>query len=189
MTSGLIVVTEITLVALLLLMAFRVLALVRSAPAMDAAASHDVASLSLNRPQPFHNQHLLASDRAELTSRLHILAALQNRDSKTNGVCIHDAPPVVRAYAAAWLYGAAVALCEPRARCSEQLTELVAHIAKLKLGIEEEETCEVIATLTESSATLACYREGLEGAKFWQQHQHVSPEHSLHGAVTSNAFV
>ncbi|MBZ2168042.1 hypothetical protein [Marinobacter sp. F4216] len=188
MTGSVIVVTEIALVALLLLMTFRMLALVRSAPVAESALTNEIfhnAPYSL----PLSKQPLMAADRADLTSKLHVLAALQNRDSRIKALSIKDAPAMVRGFAASWLYGAAISLCEPRVRYSDELIDLVAHIGELKFGIEEQETYKAVATLTESGTALACYRGGLEGAKFWQRHHYVSPEFSLYGVLTNNAFI
>jgi len=63
-------------------------------------------------------------DRTELFTHLHILAGLQERDCRMSGLELNKAPEAVRAYAAAWLYGAGCALCSQSARHSDALAGL-----------------------------------------------------------------
>ncbi|WP_286222799.1 hypothetical protein [Marinobacter apostichopi] len=189
MTDGLILVTQVGLVALVLLMAFRMVALVRSAP-MDGLQSSRMEMPGLADPS---TSGLMppasAPDRTELFTQLHILAGLQERDCRIRGLDLAESSFAVRAYAAAWLYGAACTLCDRTLRHSDSLAGIVAHIASRKTGLKQSQALQAIATLTNSSAGLACFREGLDGAKFWQESHYVASQHSLYEAVTANAFI
>ncbi|MBW7469884.1 hypothetical protein QQF73_09500 [Marinobacter sp. M216] len=187
MTDGLVFVIQIGLVALVLLMAYRMFSLVRAAPLPESGSNQELG------PAPFigkqTTQPVTSSDRTELFTRLHILAGLQERDCRVNGLDLAKAPEAVRDYAAVWLYGAACALCDRSTRHSDSLAGLAAHIAQRKIGIRQPQALQAIATLSQSSALLACYRGGLEGAEFWRQHHYVTPASSLYEAITANAFI
>ncbi len=189
MTDGLILVTQVGLVALVLLMAFRMVTLVRSAPVDGLQGSHMKTPGIARRTSAGMLPPVSAPDRTELFTQLHILAGLQERDCRTRGLDLADSPAAVGAYAANWLYGAACALCEHSVRHSDSLAGIVAHIASRKTGLKQSQALQAIATLTNSSAGLACFREGLDGAKFWQQHHYVASQHSLYEAVTANSFI
>lgn len=189
MVDGLVVVTQIGLAALVMLMAFRMVVLVRTAPMPERAAGPSQTPAPVVRRTAASKQPVAAADRTELFSQLHILAGLQERDCRVNGLDLAQAPEAVRSFAATWLYGAACALSSKSSRHSDALAGMVAHIASRKIGLRQPEALQAIATLTQNSVRLACYRGGLEGAEFWQKHRYVSPAHSLYEAITANAFI
>lgn len=189
MIDGLVFVIQIGLAALVLLMAFRVNMLVRSAPLTESGSYPENVTDPVSRKNGPVPRSIAAPDRTELFTQLHILAGLQERDCRGKGLDLTAAPEAVRNYAASWLYGAACALCAPSTRHSEALAGLVAHLASRKIGITQPQALQAISTLTQSSVLLACYRGGLDGAEFWAQHHYVSPEHSLYEAITANAFI
>ncbi|MCM0612020.1 hypothetical protein KFJ24_05960 [Marinobacter sediminum] len=186
MMSGLVLVSQVGLLALVVLLGLRMLALARSQPLTTNpfTKGHSAFQKPL-RPA----RQMTAEDRTALYTQLHILAGLQERECRVNGIELKDAPEPVRSYAAAWLYGAACALCDQHSRHSEALEGMVSQIASRKTGIRQSHAVQAMATLTSSSALLACFRGGLEGAGFWQKHHHVSPRHSLYEAITTNAFI
>ena len=192
MADGLVFVIQIGLVALVLLMVFRMATLVRTHPLTESAATENALG---DRELPARIVPKTATvsitpvDRTELFTQLHILAGLQERDCRVNGLDLANAPEAVREYAAAWLYGAACALGSKSMRHSEALAGLAAHIANRKIGLRQPQALQAITTLTPSNVLLACYRGGLEGAEFWRQHHYVSPDHSLYEAITANAFI
>jgi hypothetical protein len=208
MTNSLIILLELGLFSLLLLLAFRVLSLNRSEPLMSAMPAEAHSSLNplanparerlarsqvdqVNRsfsepgpgPAPYY------PDKCELIPQLHILASLQARDCKQKELELETAHPAVREYAVCWLYGASCALGRPSKRNSEALAVLVSQFASRKIGIRQSDALAVILTLTRDSASLACFRSGIEGAEFWKTHHYVPREKSLFEAVTSNTFV
>ena len=186
--SGLILLTQAGLLALLFLLAFRVSALVRTEP---MAAGHPAPTTSFRERahEVARPSAAAAPDRTELITQLHILAGLQERDCRVRGLDLATAPEAVRGYAAAWLYGAACALCDRQARHTDRLAATVAHIISRKTGNRQTEALQAIATLTSSTVLLACYRSGLEGAEFWRYSHYVPPTSSLYEAITSNAFI
>ena len=129
------------------------------------------------------------SDRAQIITRLHILIGLQERDCRVNGLDLTTAPEAVKAYTAAWLYGAGCALSDKTLRHSETLAVIVAQITSRKTGIRQPEALQTISTLTADKTHLACFRAGLEGAEFWQYNHYVPPTSSLYEAITDNAFI
>ncbi len=189
MVDGLIVLTQAGLLALFLLLVFRMSVLVRAEPV------NYTASIDISEPHgfnPAHGQETSSrpvSDRAELITRLHILAGLQERDCRVNGLELSAAPEEVRAYAAVWLYGAGCALSDPSVRHSEALAGVVAQIASRKTGIPQPDAWQAISTLTGSPALLVCFRAGLEGSEFWRESHYVPPASSLYEAITANAFI
>jgi hypothetical protein len=199
MMSGLVLVILAGLVALVLLMAYRMLTLVRSEPWPAGSTGSDhpgfhVKSQVQNPSRPTQKtaatgRYSPSADRTELFTQLHILAGLQERDCRVNGLDLATAPEAVQGYATVWLYGAACALCQPTHRHTDGLGGLVAHIASRKTGGRQPQALQAIGTLTGSPVLLACFRHGLEGAEFWREHQHVPPRYSLYEAITTNAFI
>lgn len=199
MMSGLILITLMALIALVLLMGYRMITLVHSEPLSLSSAGVNSArqpvrspnrkASVLSRGKAKASQRVTSNDRTELLTHLHILAGLQERDCRVSGLEVVGGTEAVQAFATAWLYGAACALCEPSRRHSEALDAMVAHIASRKTGGRQSLAMQTIGSLTTSSILLACFRSGLEGAEFWQEHQYVPPRHSLYGAITNNAFI
>lgn len=192
MVYGLVALTQAGLLVLLAVLAWRMLALSRS-EALIAGAEHQstlpAPLMRKENPASETRKYPVSSNRTELFTHLHILAGLQERDCRISGLELSQAPQTVRAYAAVWLYGAACALCERSERNSDELAGLVAQIASRKTGIRQSEAVQTIATLTSCGVLLACFRAGLEGAEYWQNHQYVQPANSLYGAITANALV
>ncbi len=199
MISGLILVTLMGLIALVLLLGYRMVTLTHSEPlllhpvdaddtVLTALKPDQKASTITHRPS-ISGRSVALSDRTELLTGLHILAGLQERDCRVRGLELLGAPEAVQSYATAWLYGAACALCEPSLRHSDMLDGLVAHIASRKIGYRQPQALQTIGTLTSSSIFLACFRNGMEGAEFWKEHQHVPPRYSLYETITNNAFI
>lgn len=190
MIEGLVVLTQVGLLVLVVTLVWRMLILTRSEPLLATAADSQLLPVTRKEKPVVQKQKRLASaDRTELFTQLHILAGLQERDCRISGLQLNDAPETVRAYAAAWLYGAGCALCDQSERHSDSLAGLVAQIAARKTGIRQSEAVQAIATLTSCGVLLACFRAGLEGAEFWQSHQYVQPENSLYSAITANALI
>ncbi|MET4024804.1 hypothetical protein ABIE59_000309 [Marinobacter sp. MBR-99] len=200
MVNGLVVITQLGLVILMAMLALRMFSLSRQELLSQTGVMGNSAGLvrvSVSQdPIPERPAHPAAAsavvtspDKTELFTRLHILAALQERDCRVNGLALAEAPEVVRTYAVAWLYGAACALSPRTSRHSEALAGMVARIANRKTGIRQPVAIQVIATLTSSGESLACYRAGLEGAEFWTVHQFVPQASSLYEVVTGNAFI
>jgi len=206
MTSSLIILLELGLFSLLLLLAFRVLSLNRSEPLMPAIPAEGDSSLDplanparerLARSQAHQVNRSFSEpgptphypNKCELIPQLHILASLQARDCKQKELELETAHLAVREYAVCWLYGASCALSRPSRRNSEALAVLVSQFASRKIGIRQPDALAVISTLTRDSASLACFRSGIEGAEFWETHLYVPREKSLFEAVTSNTFV
>ncbi|WP_150913523.1 hypothetical protein [Marinobacter halotolerans] len=204
MLSSLIILLELGLFSLLLLLAFRVLSLNRSEPLVPAVSSEqprDQFQSASSRvtsgfrdydakiPSPGRSSAKHKLDRCELISQLHILASLQERDCKQQGLEIEAAHLAIREYAVCWLYGAACALSRPGSRNADSLAMTVSQFASRKVGIKQPDALVVISTLTRHSTFLACFRSGVEGAEFWQTHHFVPREKSLFDAITSNAFI
>jgi hypothetical protein len=202
MVNGLILLIQVGLLALLVLLAIRMITLVRSEPLATGhqsiwsgtepvEANHsELPSNTSEWPVEMRKPLVdAAPDRAELITRLHILAGLQERDCRGNGLELATAPEAVKAYAAAWLYGAGCALSDKSTRHSPALVGIVAQIASRKTGIRQPEAVQAITTLTASTVYLACFRAGLEGAEFWRHNHYVPPASSLYEAITANAFI
>jgi len=198
--NGLILFIQVGLLALLVLLALRMIALVRSEPitaghqelwsASSRTAGHDLPSGTSEWPVAVRKPVIeTPSDRAEIITRLHILAGLQERDCRVNGLDLTTAPEAVKAYAAAWLYGAGCALSDKNTRHSKPLAGIVAQITNRRTGLRQSEALQTISTLTTSTVHLACFRAGLEGAGFWQYNHYVPPVSSLYEAITANAFI
>lgn len=200
MTDSLVLLIEVGLLALLLLLAFRMLALVRTDP--FAAATATTASYPGPAPQTRAGQHASPGriaaddspassrlDKCGLISRLHILLSIQERDCREKGLDLDVSPDLVKEYAVAWLYGAACALCDRPQRHSDALVHLVSQLASRKTGLRQPQAVQSLSTLTGSATLLACFRYGVDGAEHWSKHRHVPPTNSLYGAVTSNAFI
>ncbi len=191
MVNGLVTATELGLVALVGVLAVRMIALSRGELLQLAGATAE-AGMPAYVTAPRRNTppaKITSSQGTELRTQLHILAGLQERDCREQGLLLADAPEAVRVYAAAWLYGAGCALSSKPVRHSEALAGMVARIVSRRTGIKQPEALQAISTLTSSSVLLACYRAGLEGAEHWQAHQFVPAGCSLYEAATSNAFI
>ncbi|KEF32403.1 hypothetical protein D777_01037 [Marinobacter nitratireducens] len=188
MAYALVLITQAGLVALLGVLALRMVALSRSEP-LAAASYQDASATAQYRWSGSQKAPVSTLDRTELFTQLHILAGLQERDCRVQGLNLAEAPELVRCYAAAWLYGAACSLCDKSVRHSESLIELVTYIANRKTGLAQSTASQAIQSIAASSMTLACFRGGLEGAEFWSRHHYVSPEQSLYQAITANAFI
>lgn len=195
MVNGLVAVTQAGLVILLGMLGVRMFSLIRHESTQQIGVMAGAGTLTAptctprpvarKEPTPAFNP----TDKTELFSRLHILAGLQERDCRVQGLMLSGAPEPVQECAAAWLYGAACALTPRSQRHTEALSGIVARIISRKIGTRQPEAIQAIATLTSSTLLLACYRAGLEGAEFWQVHQYVPARASLHEVVTSNAFI
>ena len=120
MIGSFIMLFEVGLIALLLLLFFRMLTLVRNDPFVPASVVTMVAGhpqsaqpplpeaqkkRSVAAPQP---SHTAPSDTCGLITQLHILLSLQDRDCREHGLVLETAPLAVREYAVVWLYGAAI---------------------------------------------------------------------------------
>ncbi|MBR9871987.1 MAG: hypothetical protein GYB26_12700 [Gammaproteobacteria bacterium] len=194
MVFSVVAVTQIGLLLLVGLLGVRMYSLSRRELAgpqgVISSSRSDCALVPGKRPRKqTKDKRPLALDRAELSSKLHILAGLQERDCQLKGLNLTEAPQAVRTYATAWLYGASCSLCPKVVRHSDGLAGMVAGIASRKTGMRQSEAIQTISTLTSSSILLACYRAGLEGAEFWEENHHVPEPSSLYEAVTSNAFI
>lgn len=198
MTTSIVLLIEVALIALLLLLAFRMLTLVRHDPFVPAAptAHPEFASPAPVRqpigPNRVGAGHSLASrglDKCGLITQLHILLSIQERDCREKGLELDTAPDAVKEYVTAWLYGAACALCDKSQRHSGALVNLVSQLASRKIGLQQPEAVQALSTLTGSAALLACFRYGVDGAEYWSEHRYVLRDHSLYSAITSNAFV
>ncbi len=201
MVNGLILLVQLGLLALLVLLAVKMISLMRAEPLAaghqeDWAGNHPGTHQS--EPASRHSEWPVAvrkpvvdaaPDRAELITQLHILAGLQERDCRVNGLDLSTAPNAVKTYVAVWLYGAGCALSDKTNRHSSALAATVAQIASRKTGIRQSEIVEAIDTLTASTVYLACFRAGLEGAEFWRFNHYVPPTSSLYEAITANAFI
>ena len=200
MVNGLVLLIQVGLLALLVLLALRMVTLVRSEPmaaghqefwsGKGQATGHDLSSGTSEWPVAVRKPVVeTPSDRAQIITRLHILIGLQARDCRVNGLDLTTAPEAVKAYTAAWLYGAGCALSDKTLRHSETLAVIVAQITSRKTGIRQPEALQTISTLTADKTHLACFRAGLEGAEFWQYNHYVPPTSSLYEAITDNAFI
>ena len=195
MSDWLIMITHGGLVGLLALLALRILTLTRSEAAIPhgpsiPASSHPQQSAAYQRQSRDSSPGRPAQRRhTELLTQLHIVAGLQERDCRERGLHLPDAAEPVLRYAAAWIYGAANALCEPAERHSEALVDLAVQIAERKTGVSRAGALAAIRSLTSDAIHLACYRCGLEGAEHWGHRHFVPTPSSLYQAVTSNAFI
>ncbi len=198
MTNSLILLIEVGLLALLLLLAFRMLTLVRSDPFVPAtpAAAAEFSSQPLplqpTSTKPVDTGHRAANgapDKCELITQLHILLSIQERDCREKGLELATAPNAVKEYVAAWLYGAACAVCDKSQRHSGAMLDVVSQLASRKTGLRQPEAVQALSTLTGSATLLACFRYGVEGAEYWSEHRYVPQANSLYSAITSNAFI
>ncbi len=198
MTTSIVLLIEVALIALLLLLAFRMLTLVRHEPFVPAAptALPEFASpvpvrqpIGPNRVGAGHGHANRGLDKCGLITQLHILLSIQERDCREKGLELDTAPDAVKEYVTAWLYGAACALCDKSQRHSGALVNLVSQLASRKIGLRQPEAVQALSTLTGSATLLACFRYGVSGAEYWSEHRYVLWENSLYSAITSNAFV
>jgi len=201
MINSLILLIEVGLVALLLLLAFRMLTLVRNEPFVPVSAitrSGTSQQQPMQAPPVRHHRRIDstakdarpgAPDKCGLITQLHILLCLQERDCRESGLSLDTGPHGIREFSVAWLYGAACALCDKSQRHSDALVNLVSQLASRKTGIRQTEAVQALSTLTGSSTLLACFRHGVEGAEYWREHRFVPQQNGLYTAVTSNAFI
>lgn len=198
MTNGLILMTEVGLLALLLLLAFRMLSLVRNDPFVPVtAATYPQPTPRTEAPGHATPGRLSAGngsassrlDKCGLITQLHILLSIQERDCREKGLELDSAPTAVKEYVTAWLYGAACALCDKPQRHSAALVTLVSQLASRKTGLRQPMAVQALSTLTGSATLLACFRFGVDGAEYWSEHRYVPRANSLYDAVTSNAFI
>lgn len=198
MTNSLILLIEVGLLALLPLLAFRMLTLVRNDPFVPAtpAPSAEFSSQPLplqptspKRVDTGHRGANAAPDKCELITQLHILLSIQERDCREKGLELRSAPSAVKEYVAAWLYGAACAVCDKSQRHSGAMLDVVSQLVSRKTGLRQPEAVQALSTLTDSATLLACFRYGVEGAEYWSEHRYVPQENSLYSAITSNAFI
>lgn len=150
MTTSIVLLIEFALIALLLLLAFRMLTLVRNDPFIPAtAAAYSERAVHAPSPHPitprvsgtdrgFANQGL---DKCELITRLHILLSIQERDCREKGLELDTAPHAVKEYVAVWLYGAACTLCDKSQRHSDSLVYLVSQLISRKTGLDSLKPC------------------------------------------------
>jgi hypothetical protein len=191
MIDGLVLLTELSLGALVIVLAFRVAALARHEP-LSLSATCDVptaatATMPFAAPRPTPMR--AAIDRTDLLTQLHILIGLQERDCREQGLDWQTAPPEVSQFAVAWLNGAACALCERSLRHTDTLYSLVAQIASRKTPVLQPEALQTLATLTRNNAWLACFRHGMDAAEHWRSHRFVPPPSSVYNAIVQNAFI
>ncbi|MDX1755046.1 MAG: hypothetical protein R3175_03205 [Marinobacter sp.] len=215
MLEGAIILLEISLAALLVLLAYRLTALARSewrdpaplpsptsAPPPPLSASGDA---SAHPPQPTPSQQMpgqgfgvqlsdhrpltATPDRTELITQLHILLALQEKVCRDAGLLLETLPDSVKWYVVAWAYGAASGLSGVWTRHSDQVIAMTARLVAKKIGCKQSAAVQAIATLTDSSSMLACYRNGLDSAEHWLQHHHVPGETALNHAITSVTLI
>ncbi len=191
MIDGLVLLTELSLGALVIVLALRVATLVRREP-LALSPLYDIptaapATMPYVPPRPAATRTTM--DRTELFTQLHILIGLQERDCREQGLDWQTAPPEVGEFAVAWLNGAACALCEKSLRHTDTLHGLVAQIASRKTPIRQPEAVQTLATLTHNNACLACFRHGMDAAEHWRIHRFVPPSSSVYDAITHNAFI
>lgn len=198
MTTSIVLLIELGLIALLLLLAFRMLTLVRNDPFIPATSTvYAELATQAPAPQPVSPRVVGSGrgsashgvDKCELITRLHILLSIQERDCREQGLELDTAPHAVKEYVAAWLYGAACSLCDKSQRHSGSLVSLVSQFTSRKTGLRQPEAVQALSTLTGSATLLACFRYGVEGAEYWSEHRHVPKACSLYDAITSNAFI
>ncbi len=204
MWEGVILLVEIGLAVLMVLLAFRMTSLARTGwptalPAVfeDACPpSHDsgqaphttpaTANFGVRLSEP---QVVGAAGRTELITQLHILLSLQEKVCREEGLAYEALPDEVKNYAVAWAYGAASGLVGMSMRHSAEVVDVTARLVARKIGYKQSSVVQAIATLTQCSSMLACYRNGLESADYWLQHHHVPAETALNRSITSNAFI
>ena len=203
MTSSIIVLLELGLLSLLLFLVFRVFSLNRSEPLVSSSSAQDpdihIPVVTTDDQPQFRvsvpggsklttksSSHL--HDKSRLLSQLHILACLQDRDCKEQGLELDSAHDTVRGYAVCWLYGAACAI-SPAGQNSDALAILVSQFAARKMGMKQSDALGAISTLTRQPAALVCFRMGVKGTEFWKQNRYVPRDKSLFEAVTSNTLV
>jgi len=148
MVNGLVVITQVGLVILMALLGLRMFSLIRQESTVQGGVIANGGGIDGARftqsPAPEHparpkseSTSVVSSDKTELFTKLHILAALQERDCRVKGLALTEAPEVVHAYTAAWLYGAACALSPRANRHNDALAGLVARIVHRKTGIRQ----------------------------------------------------
>lgn len=199
MTTSIVLLIEVALIALLLLLAVRMLTLLRDDPFVPTAPTVHPESASVapalqpvgppNREGAGHGLANHGPDKCGLITQLHILLSIQERDCREKGLELDTAPNAVKEYVTAWLYGAACALCDKSQRHSGALVNLVSQLASRKIGLRQPEAVQALSTLTGSATLLACFRYGVDGAEYWSERRYVLRDYSLYSAITSNVFV
>lgn len=202
--EGTVVIIELGLVALLLLLAFRMINLCQREPfpgslavaanppsAMVQATPTPSSAVTRYRPETEvkTKQQRASGGKASLVTQLHILFSLQERDCREHGLVLAEAPTLVREYSAAWLYGAACALCDNATRHSNQAMAITAQLISRKTGLRQSEVVQALANLTRDNTLLVCFRNGIEGAEHWSEKQFVPAGNGLYGVITANTFL
>ncbi|MCG7199653.1 hypothetical protein MD273_07945 [Marinobacter pelagius] len=187
MSYWLVVLTQVALVALLLLLGVQMFRVSREGALAGGPGTE---------PQPQRKSRPIHTDRAtnsryrtELFTQLHILAALQERECRGKGLDRPEMATILGTCATAWLYGAGCALCDEADRHSETLAGLVVHIISRKTGISRSEALSVIEDLTVNTLYLACFRAGLDGARHWREHNYVPSQSGLCELVAGHTFI
>lgn len=135
--------------------------------------------------------HTLSSDAstADITAQIHILASVQTLDARRQGIELRTADKTLKTLAAAYLYGASFALTFCSALTHDEAFALAVKAISHNLDLGEVSVNQMLATLTRSSSSLECYRNGLEGAEFWTVHRYVPKHQSLYTSLTENALI
>lgn len=202
--TGLIVVgVEISLALLLMVMAYRMLTLARQRPSMAGTMARN----DLHQPTDSHAAlaaavatrdaySRIAGHQAEAPDRMvdrltqaRIFASVQLTDTRRRGVDLPEAARPLKQLAAAYFYGATYALACGKAEDHEKVLAEAIKIIEHALDMGEISVSQSLATLTENSSALFCYRLGLEGAEHWQTHRFVPDNQSLYTALTANALI
>ncbi|WP_148862768.1 hypothetical protein [Marinobacter fonticola] len=126
---------------------------------------------------------------ADIVTQLHILASLQQTDARRHGLELQGADRSLKVLAAAYFYGAAYGLTFSAGQDREKITDSAVKVIQHALDLGNMSVHQILATLTESSSTLHCYRNGLEGAEHWQAHRFVPDNQSLYASLTANALI
>jgi hypothetical protein len=125
----------------------------------------------------------------DITAQLHILASVQLLDARRQGLPLRTADKSLKSLATAYLYGACFALTFDHTFTDEQAFALAVKAISHNLDLGEVSVNQMLATLTQSSSSLECYRNGLEGAEFWLVHRYVPENQSLYTSLTGNALI
>lgn len=203
MTEFMVGAVEVGLALLLAVLAYRVVTLSRfreipvltvPAYASDAAttshASFTAASATRDAYQRVTTKHATQMPHtADLVTQLHILTSVQLTDTRRHGLDLIHASKPLKVLTAAYLYGAACGLTFSSGHDREKMTEGAVKVIQHALDMGEMSVHQMLATITESSSTLHCYRNGLEGAEHWQAHRFVPDSQSLYASLTENALI
>lgn len=126
---------------------------------------------------------------ADLVTQLHILTSVQMTDTRRQGLDLQHASKPLKVMAAAYFYGAACGLTFSYGHDREKMLDAAVKVIQHALDLGEVSVHQMLATLTASSSTLHCYRNGLEGAEHWQAHRFVPDKQSLYESLTANALI